>query len=841
MSTETTRHTHLRQHRRGAKGLRRLRHLGALTFALATLVALGVGALLPTTSQAAEQTAGGTLQLLDEASEALAFCPLEHTDVESEIAGNIARVTVTQSFQNPLSEEEDGGTALEAVYTFPLSDRAAVDRMVMRVGDRVIRGKIHKREEAREIYEQARREGKAAGLLDQERPNIFTQSVANIMPGQDVEIEISYVEYLPYEDGAYTFSFPMVVGPRYVPGQSSPSGTGTDQVPDAGKITPPITPEDTRAGHDISLGVRVAAGVPIHDLRSELHEVTVKEVSVSERVVALKNQETIPNRDFVLHYTVAGDEIDNAVLTHHDDQGGFFSLIFQPPKRVAPEEIQPKEMIFVIDSSGSMNGFPIEKAKKTMRLCIEKMHPRDKFNLISFAGGTGYCFAQSAPNTEANRKQALAYLQSLSGRGGTEMMGAIRAALAGPYDDERLRIVCFMTDGLIGNDMAILDEIKGTADNARVFPFGIGNSVNRFLIEKMAATGRGAAEIVTLEAKGDEAAQRFFERTRSPLLTDLEIDFGGLQVESVYPTIEALPDLFAARPLVLTGRYTQSGQGTVTLRGNAADGPYEAALDVTLPADKPEYDVLAPLWARRRIDHLMAQDWRGIQQGNPDAEIKEQITRLGLDFGLMTQFTSFVAVEEQVVNEGGETKRIEVPVEMPDGVSYEGVFGRQGNARGAAKGAGYRTMSMGGASSMAPVDHMAPQTPRAETQPAPPPRREYTAEIAEEKPAPDTAPKPEAGDLKNSAAALAKLHTELKKLLRGESHKVAVQDSAGRVYARLDVIEQAHLDALKRAGFEIIAVARSSNRVMLRAPVENLVALAEFDFVVSVEPVNLKN
>lgn len=650
---------------------RLLGKVGAVVLAATTLFSQAAGA--------EEKVPGGCLTVYDKYRNPRGQCPLEHTDVKVEVSGFIARVTLTQRFDNPFTEP------IEAIYTFPMSDRAAVDTMLMKVGNRVIRGNIKEREEAQRIYQQARDAGKTASLLDQERPNIFTQSVANILPGDAIEITISYVEYLKYEEGEYEFSFPMVVGPRYIPGQPTggprphdprkPGPDSTDQVPDSGRITPPITPEGTRAGHDISLSVRVDAGLPLQEIRSELHEVDVQtNGNVAE--VSLKQKNEIPNRDFILKYKVVGADIGDAVLTHADAKGGFFTLILNPPARVAAEQATPKEMIFVIDCSGSMMGFPIEKAKKTMKLCIEGMNPNDTFNLVTFAGGLGYCFDKTVPNTPANRKKALDYLEGLEGGGGTEMMPAIHAALGGPRDPERLRIVCMMTDAYIGNDMEIIDAIQKNAKEARVFSFGIGNAVNRFLIEGMARAGRGEAEIVNLESDADAAAKRFHERIQSPVLTNITVDFGGLGVSEVFPDPALIPDLFSAKPVILTGRYSGSGHGTITVCGNTAGGPFTRKIEVHLPAAAPEHDVLAPLWARKRIDWLMEQDWLGIQRGKPNKDVKGDITKLGLEFGLMTQYTSFVAVEEKIITEGGKPKTVEVPVEMPDGVGYDGIFGK---------------------------------------------------------------------------------------------------------------------------------------------------------------------
>ncbi|MCP5110141.1 MAG: VWA domain-containing protein, partial [bacterium] len=288
------------------------------------------------------------------------------------------------------------------------------------------------------------------------------------------------------------------------------------------------------------------------------------------------------------------------------------------------------------------------------------------------AGSTQVLFPAPVPGNTENIRKAQQFLATRQGGGGTEMMKAIRTALEPSDKQEHIRIVCFLTDGYVGNDMAILGEVRRHS-NARVFSFGIGNSVNRFLLDKMAETGRGEVEYVTLKDDGSAAARRFHERVRNPLLTDISIDWGELPVADIYP--KRVPDLFTAKPLVLSGRYTGPARGNVILRGKMSGRDWSRQLQVDLPADEPQHDVLATLWARRCVDNLMSLDWNGIQGGNPKSEIKEEITQLGLDYRLMTQFTSFVAVEETTVTEGGVPRRIDVPVEMPEGVSFEGVFG----------------------------------------------------------------------------------------------------------------------------------------------------------------------
>lgn len=594
-----------------------------------------------------QETTEGSLYAVGRKGVELGACPLKSTSVKADISGFISRVRVRQEFENSYAEP------IEAVYVFPLSQNGAVDAMTMTVGTRVIRGKIMKREEARTTYETAKSEGKTASLLDQERPNIFTQSVANIMPGEKVIVEISYVETLKYEDGAYEFVFPMTVGPRYVPGS----------VKDAAKIKPPIA--ETRNGSDISIEVNLNAGVPVEEIRSTSHQLDQVNFSPNTSKVTLRGEKTIPNKDFILRYDVTGKRIEDAILVHRDKLGGFFTMILQPPDKIASEDRTPKEIVFVLDTSGSMSGFPIEKAKEAMKLSLEGLYPDDTFNLITFAGDTHILFEKPVPATRANLDAAQAFLDTREGGGGTEMMKAIKAALEASDAAGHLRIVCFMTDGYIGNENEIIAEIQ-KHPKARVFSFGIGNSVNRFLLDKMALEGKGEAEYVSVTDDGSKAARKFYERVRSPLLTDLSIDWNGLPVADVYPG--RLTDLFSAKPVILHGRYTKGMSGTIKLKGKVAGQEYVRNITVNLPDTETANGVLSTLWARTRIDELSSARLKAPNQKLGD-ELDGQITNIGLEFGLLTSFTSFVAVEDRVVNSGGSPTTVEVPVERPDGTA----------------------------------------------------------------------------------------------------------------------------------------------------------------------------
>lgn len=634
---------------------------------------------------------GGELRILGAEDHPATACPLKHTDVNATICGFMARVDVKQVFHNPL------GRKIEAVYVFPLPHGAAVDDMTMFVGDRCIRSRIEKRDEARRTYERARAAGHVAGLLDQERPNIFTQSVANIEPGAAVEIRISYVETLKYEEGVFEFVFPMVVEPRYMPGHPvGRKGTGwspdTCQVPDASKISPPVARPGTRAGHDIDLKVTIDAGMSLSDLESVLHDIQITHHGSRRITASLARRSVIPNRDFILRYSLAKEEIGDAFFIHEDHRGKFFTLILQPPRQYIPMQLVPRELIFVLDTSGSMKGFPIEKAKETMSRALDSMRPGDTFNIILFSGQTRILWDDPRPNTLENRAEAQGFLACQQGRGGTEMMEAVNAALrkrakkctvcssclereavVGKSLVKPIRIVCFMTDGCVGNDLAIIDAVKKNADTTRVFSFGIGNSTNRFLLDGMAHAGRGEVEYVTLVSQAGGAVKRFYERILAPLLTDIEIDWGGLPVFDVYP--RRIPDLFSSKPVLIHGRLKEHADAAITLRGTTGSGPFARRIRINTRGDSTQNDALASLWARKKVESLVQRDLIGQQKGRFSRELKETVTALGLEFRLMTRFTSFVAVDESTFTEDGKPVTIPVTVELPDGVSHEGIFG----------------------------------------------------------------------------------------------------------------------------------------------------------------------
>ena len=835
------------------------------------------GSLRPVAAQTGET--GGSLAALDSVGKPKGKCPLKHTDVKAEVSGFLSRVVVTQEFENPFKEK------IEAVYTFPLPQNAAVDDMTMIVGDRTVRGKILRREEAQAVYEAAKSGGQVASLLDQERPNIFTQSVANILPGEQVKITISYVETLKYEDGAYEFMFPMVVAPRYVPGSPSTKpqqGNGfaadTNQVPDASRITPRPVAEGMRVGHDISLDITLDAGVVIDGLESKTHPIDIERADDRRAHVHLKDLATIPNKDFILRYDVAGKTVQDALLTHRSGRGGFFTMILQPPERVTVEDVMPKELVFVLDTSGSMSGFPIEKAKETMKLALDNLYPTDTFNLITFAGDTRILFPQPVAATPENLKKAQDFLSSSSGSGGTEMMKAIKAALDPSDAQGHMRIVCFMTDGEVGNDMEIISEVQ-KHPNARVFAFGIGSSVNRFLLDKVAEYGRGEVEYVALNDDGSAAARRFHERVRNPLLTDISIDWNGLPVADVYP--QRIPDLFSAKPVILTGRYTAAGNGVVRLRGKMSGKDFVREIPIDLPEAQTQHDVLASLWARQRIDDLMGQDYAGMQQANMRPELKETITQIGLEYRLMTQFTSFVAVEEMIVTDGGQPRRIDVPVEVPEGMNRAAVFGGEFGAapqslpvngrnfaslamlnagtsnaqtrsgtttsksksrRAAAAGSGVGTGTGAGGGVGGAVNGSA-----GNASSSPPQNASATVTISAAPTEADAAyvtPKPSPEEERREQLR-AKIHPSIlgviERLKKKDTNPSAeearfIRNGKAELQVWLTDKSDEALAKLKELGFEVVLDPKTSKLVIGRLPIEKLEALADLKFVRYVAP-----
>ena len=623
-----------------------------------------------------EEGSTGRMQVLGEEG-VVGELPLEHTSVDIQVSGTLQRATVRQVYGNPYDE------VIQAVYTFPLPQSGAVDHMDMWIGDRLVRGKIHERDLARQIYEQAISAGQTASLLEQERPNIFTQTVGNILPGDSIVIEISYVAPVEYDDGRYELVFPMVVGPRFVPpGEHIREIFGgtpvSTSVEDAHLITPPVVPEGMRTGYDIEVAVTLNAGVPLQDFEVLNHEMDVDIHFDGTVTISLKREDEIPNRDFVLRYTTASDRIQSGVIAHNGDLGGHFMMILQPDADVPADEITPKEMFFVVDCSGSMGGQPMEVAKETVRQFVSGMNPNDTFQIMRFSETASSMSRSPLSNTRDNIQTGIDYINAMSGTGGTMMIEGVRAAIGYREDPERMRFVIFLTDGFIGNEGEILGELQSTmAENTRLFSIGVGSSPNRYLIEGLAEEGRGHAYYVGLNEEPAEAVAAVYEKINNPYLVGINIDWGGLEVHDVYP--ERLPDLFAGEPLVIVGQYDGSGTETVRISGVVAGQRWNQELHVVLPSEEEANDVIATLWARKKIHELNRQMYNEWGYLEANQSIVDEITDTALDYQIMSEYTSFVAVSEEVrTDPDGNPITVQIPVNMPDGVSYEGVFGTDG-------------------------------------------------------------------------------------------------------------------------------------------------------------------
>ncbi|MGD9685030.1 MAG: VIT domain-containing protein, partial [Candidatus Obscuribacterales bacterium] len=577
----------------------------------------------------------------------LGECPLEHTDVTAQITGSIARVTVKQEFRNNFDE------TFEAIYQLPLDEHGAVERMVLRTGNRVIEAEIKRREEADRIYREAMSQGHTAALLDQERPNIFTQRVANIAPHQHIYVETTYVTELAFADGNYTFSFPTVVGPRF-----SPSGSASD---------PPSVPA-SRDGRDLSIAVDIDSPGTLAGIESRLHEIAVALEGPHHARIRLRDLETIPNRDFVLTWRASGEDIESSYFTHRDGKGdGYATISLMPPAHVDKGRIVPRELIFIVDCSGSQEGAPIEKAKDTLLYMLDRLHPEDTFQVIAFSDRVQTLFSKPERIRSGNLLHARAFVRAITADGGTVMLPAVKQACSMPADKKRLRIVTFMTDGYVDNEYEVLSTVRNLRGASRWFAFGTGNSVNRFLIDAMAREGGGEAEYVLLDSDSRDIAENFAKKIAAPILTDVKVSFKGVELLDIC-TAGGSQDLWSHRPIRITGRYTRPGRGKVILTGNAGGKPYRKEMSLVLPVRNAGNRLVETLWARQRVDELLAQDWLGFQDGGISEKRKIAVTDLGLKHHIMTPYTSLVGVDN-MAELMPAARQIVVPQAMPEGAS----------------------------------------------------------------------------------------------------------------------------------------------------------------------------
>jgi Ca-activated chloride channel family protein len=589
--------------------------------------------------------------------------PLKHTDVKASIAGYIATVDVTQQFHNPYQEK------IEAVYVFPLPHNAAVNEFIMTIGQRKIRGIIREREEAQRIYNEAKRQGYVASLLTQERPNIFTQSVANIEPGKQIDINIKYFHTLSYVDGWYEYVFPMVVGPRFnPPGFADGVGAverGGHGVSGQSTELQYLRPSE-RSGHDISLAVHIDAGVAIEQVECKTHQVRRGNSAKGQADIAIAEADSIPNRDFVLRYKVAGRTIKSAVMVQRNKEGtgGWFTMMLYPPESLQQLPRKPLEMVFTIDVSGSQAGIPLAQEKAAVKWALTHMGPEDTFQVIRFGDHATKLFSKPQPASHENVHKAIAWVDTLDAHEGTMLVEGLQASLQFPHDESRLRFVTFLTDGFIGNESQALAEVHKSLGPSRIFSFGSGSSTNRYLLEHMAKLGNGCAAYLGPRDDAAEVMATFFERISHPAMTDLAVDFGGLQVSEVYP--QRVADLFVGRPVVITGRLSGGGEHVISVRGNIAGERRVIPMTVNFDDAGNAHKGIAAVWARMKIADL------GDRSAYEDVgDLPQQIKHVALEYGLMSSFTAFIAVDSTAKTAGDHGTTVAVPVPVPEGVRYD--------------------------------------------------------------------------------------------------------------------------------------------------------------------------
>ncbi|MFH1810772.1 MAG: VIT domain-containing protein [Pseudomonadota bacterium] len=581
--------------------------------------------------------------------------PLKSTRADVDVAGVIAQVKLTQVFRN------EGRHTIEAEYVFPASTRAAVYAMKMTIGSRVIEAQIQKRDEARETYEQALQEGRTASLLEQQRPNVFQMSVGNILAGDEIQVELFYTELLQAEDRVYELVIPTVVGPRYV------NGTEPDTRGPRSWTANPHLQEGEAAPYTFGATVDLRGAMPIARVQCS-HDVDVVYSGKESASVVLQPDAAHGNRDLILRYTLAGAQVQSGLLLYPGDDENFFTLMVEPPARVSPETIVPREYLFILDVSGSMQGFPLEVSKALMQELLEQLGPQDFFNVLFFAGDSALLSERSLPVSRNSIRRARSLVGMQHGGGGTELVPALERALALPRVAGAERIVVVATDGFVGVERRAFQLIRDKLGEANFFAFGIGSSVNRFLIEGMARAGQGEPFVATTEAEAKAQARRLGEYIRAPLLRDITVRFEGFGAYDVAPS--HFPTLFADRPLVIHGKYKGPASGRVLVRGSNASGAFEASLDVADADRSEENAALRHLWARKKVQ-LLADD----RQLEPTDEDVAAITQLGLRYNLLTEFTSFVAVDTVVRGDGTRGVTVRQPLPLPAGVSNSAVGG----------------------------------------------------------------------------------------------------------------------------------------------------------------------
>ncbi len=585
--------------------------------------------------------------------------PLLSTKADVTISGMMADVTITQSYVNR------GEKAIEAVYVFPASTRAAVYDMEMKIGDRTIKAVIQPKAKAREMYEEAKEEGKSASLLEQRRPNIFTMNVANVMPGDTIQVALRYTEMLIPEELEYEFVLPTVVGPRYISEKND-----TDNPVENVQYIPSNVPT-----YYFDISITMNTIIPMDKISSKSHKIDIQKLNDNQQIIKLaKGEEKSGNRDFILSYRPAGERIETGLLLHQGDKENYFMLVIQPPKRVVIEDVVPREFIFVVDVSGSMNGFPIDISKASMEQLLRRMRPNDLFNVVLFASGTVLFSENSIAATDKNLINAIEFINKEHGHGGTELMPALELALNMPHNEGYSKSIVVMTDGLVGVDKKAVNYIRDNLNKANLYSFGIGRSMNRFLIEAMALAGAGEPLIITEKEGAEKSAERFMKYIESPVLTDISIEFDGFMTYDVEP-IKPF-DLTAERPIIVYGKYEGHPGGTIILRGKTA----KQDLHVNIPVDRfgrmDQSNAIKYIYARNKLKLIEMYDNFSKNEYNYRGSLsfEDAITEIGMKYNLLTEHTSFVAIDSEIRNASGEYETINQALPLPDGMESENLM-----------------------------------------------------------------------------------------------------------------------------------------------------------------------
>jgi Ca-activated chloride channel homolog len=580
--------------------------------------------------------------------------PLKSTNVDVNISGVIADVNVKQTYSNT------GIKPIEAIYVFPASTRAAVYKMVMKVNDREIIAIVEEKQQARTMYEEAKNQGKTASLLEEHRPNVFQMNVANIMPGATIEVSMSYTELLIPTDKVYEFMYPTVVGPRYVSKNETESGSAENWTAN------PYTEEGVKPKSTLDIKVNIEAGMPIKEIRCETHKNKISYEAKSKANITL-NEKDGGNRDFIVQYRLAGNSIESGVLLYEDPNGeNYFLAMMQPPQRVTYQQIAPREYVFIIDVSGSMSGFPLDISKEIMRKLLGNLNSTDKFNIVLFAGGSKVYSEKSLPATKQNVSKAIDFMDNLRGGGGTELLSALKTAMELNPDDNYSRSFVILTDGYVSVEKQAFDYIRNNLGNANFFSFGIGSSVNRFLIEGLAHIGYGEPFIAVNKEEGNKLADKFTKYISTPLLTDIDMEISGFEAYDILP--EKMPDLFAERPLIVSGKYKGTPQGSIKITGTSGSEKYNKIWTIKKEISSDKAQALKYLWAREKI--RLISDYNNLRKNE---EYKKEIIALGKNYNLLTEYTSFIAIDSEVSNESGNISTVKQPLPLPQGVSNAAV------------------------------------------------------------------------------------------------------------------------------------------------------------------------